>query len=149
MKPKAQSAIAFYDGSNIAFNERYFDVAKINEAYAECVKSGFHPSNGNKTAMQAVAAHEYGHALTDFAALKMGGARTPTIDEAATRIVKEARTMTSHRGVVQLARGVSVYATHSNAEAVAEAVADVYCNGGKAAKESRAIVEVLNRYLKR
>ena len=35
------------------------------------------------------------------------------------------------------------------AEALAEAFADVYCNGSKASKESKAIVDVMNSYLKK
>ena len=94
--------------------------------------------------MQAVVAHEFGHAANDAAARKMG----VSLDEAATRIVSEARKGSGHRGVVQMARAISEYATKSNAEAVAEAFCDVYCNGAKAAAESRAIVNVLNRYIK-
>lgn len=47
-----------------------------------------------------------------------------------------------------MASKISGYATHSNAEAVAEAIADVYCNGKKAKSESKAIVNVMNKYLK-
>ena len=50
--------------------------------------------------------------------------------------------------VVQMAKKISTYATHSNAEAIAEAFSDVYCNGKKAHKESQAIVNVINSYLK-
>lgn len=142
---KSKNTMAYYDGSNIAFNESYFSKAKIEKSYDDCVKSGFHPSKGNKTALEAVAAHELGHGLTDKVAAKMG---ISGIDNAATKIVNEARTKTKHRGVVQLAGKISGYATHSNAEAVAEAFADVYCNGRKAKSESRAIVDVVNSYLK-
>ena len=149
LKPKAAGTIAFYDGQNIAINQSYFDINRVDKAYADCVKNGFHPSNGNKTAMQAVAAHEYGHALTDFAANKMGIKGIGALDQAANKIVNEARKLTSHRGVVIMSRKISEYATYSNAEAVAEAVSDVYCNGSKAHAESRAIVSVLNGYLKK
>ena len=144
MKP-GTSAIAYYDGSNIGLNTRYANASRMNKAYDDCVSDGFHPKRGNKTGAEAVAAHEIGHALTDAAAKKMG---VYSIDEAATRIVTQARKSTSHRGVVQMAAKISRYATHSNAEAVAEAFADVYCNGSKAAAESRAIVATLNGYIK-
>lgn len=147
------NVLAYYDGSNIAFNQSYLKGETMTKAYDACVSSGFHPSRGNKTALQAVAAHELGHGLTDAVAAKMGlpalgagGVRR--IDAAATRIVNEARKTTKHRGVVQMASKISKYATHSNTEAVAEAFADVYCNGKKARSESRAIVDVVNRYLK-
>ena len=146
MDAAGASTLAYYDaGGNIAFNEAYFNSAKINKAYADCVKQGFHPSNGKKTAAQAIAAHELGHKLTADAAVKMGMNGFGSLDGAATKIVKEARTQTKHRGVVQMSSKISKYATASNAEAIAEAVSDVYCNGKKARAESRAIVNVLNK----
>ena len=138
-------AMAYYDGTNIGFNEAYASTKVLNKAYADCVKSGFHPSNGNKSPAEAVASHELGHALTDAVGKKMGGL---DIDRASDRIVKEAKKQTGHRGVVQMANKISTYATHSNAEAIAEAFSDVYCNGKKAHKESKAIVNVINSYLK-
>lgn len=142
LKPKA-SAIAYYDGSNIAVNSKFMKADRLDTAYDECVKQGFHPSKGNKTAMQAVASHEFGHAINDAIGKKMG----MDIDSSATKIVNEARKQTKHRGVVQMASKISGYATHSNAEAIAEAVSDVYCNGKKARSESRAIVNVVKSYL--
>lgn len=141
---EAQGVLGYYDGSNIAINDRYLDSAAMTKAYADSVKSGFHPSNGNKTAIQAVAAHEFGHAATDAVAAKLG----LTLEGAADRIVNEARQGSGHRGVVQMASKISKYATSSNAEAVAEAFCDVYCNGNKATKESHAIVSAMNKYLK-
>ena len=63
----------------------------------------------------------------------------------ADEIVKEARQTTGHRGVVKMASKISKYATVSNAEAVAEAFTDVYCNGGRAKRESIAIVNALDK----
>lgn len=142
LKSKA-NAIAYYDGENIAVNEKFMKSDTINKAYDECVKQGFHPSKGNKTAMEAVASHEFGHAINDAIGRKMG----LDIDSSATKIVNEARKQTKHRGVVQMASKISGYATYSNAEAIAEAVSDVYCNGKKARSESRAIVNVIKSYL--
>ena len=145
IKNKSNHTMAYYDGTNIGFNEAYASTKVLNKAYANCVKSGFHPSNGNKSPAEAVASHELGHALTDAVGKKMGGL---DIDRASDRIVKEAKKQTAHRGVVQMAKKISTYATHSNAEAIAEAFSDVYCNGKKAHKESQAIVNVINSYLK-
>ena len=145
IKSKKNHTMAYYDGTNIGFNEAYASTKVLNKAYADCVKSGFHPSNGNKSPAEAVASHELGHALTDAVGKKMGGL---DIDRASDRIVKEAKKQTGHRGVVQMAKKISTYATHSNAEAIAEAFSDVYCNGKKAHKESKAIVNVINSYLK-
>lgn len=145
---KSSGVLAYYDGANIAFNESYFNKATMERAYDMSVASGYHPSKGNKTALEAVAAHELGHGLTDAVADKMGIKGYSKLDDAATRIVNEARKKTGHRGVVQMSRKISEYATASNAEAIAEAFADVYCNGGKAKAESRAIVDVVKGYLK-
>ena len=145
LSPKAQSAIAYCSGDKIGWNKNFMDGKRLDSAYDDCVKSGFHPKRGKKSAAEAVAAHEIGHALTHEAGRKMGGL---DIDRASTRIVSEARKKTKHRGVVQMASKVSKYATESNAEAIAEAFSDVYCNGSRAKSESRAIVSVMNSYLK-
>lgn len=137
------NALGYYDGTNIAINDKYFNGA-MEDAYKACVEQGFHPSNGNKTGLQAVTAHEFGHAITDAVGAKVG---KTNIDDAATFIVNEARKSTKHKGVVQMASKISQYATASNAEAVAEAVCDVYCNGRKAKSESHAIVNVIKKYL--
>lgn len=139
------NAIAYYDGANIGWNKTFMSEKQLNNSYADCVKSGFHPSNGSRTPAEAVAYHELGHALTDAVGRKMG---VYDIDSASTRIVNEARKQTSHRGVVQMASKISGYATHSNAEAIAEAFADWKCNGSKAKAESKAIVKVVDGYLK-
>jgi hypothetical protein len=47
-----------------------------------------------------------------------------------------------------MASKISGYATESNAEAIAEAFADWKCNGKKARTESKAIVNVVDSYLK-
>ena len=148
MKGNGASVLAYYDGANIAFNQSYLKGDNMAKAYEQCIKSGYHPSNGNKTPLQAVAAHELGHGLTDAVAAKMGLSGLGRTNQAATNIVNEARKATKHRGVVQMASKISRYATSSNAEAVAEAFSDVYCNGKKARSESRAIVDVVNKYLK-
>ena len=141
LKPNS-GVLGYYDGSNIAINQEYFNDA-MNEAYQECVKMGFHPKSGSKSGTEAVLAHEFGHAINDAAARKLG----LSLDQAATQIVNEARKGTKHRGVVQMAAAISTYATSSNAETIAEAVSDVYCNGKRATAESRAIVDVLRKYL--
>ena len=144
IKGKDITTMAYSDGANIGFNSIYFEGGRMDNVYDDCVKSGFHPSRGNKTAMQAVASHEYGHVLTQKAGAKLG---IPDMDAAAKIIVDRARKTTSHKGSVSMAKNISGYAGHSNAECVAEAIADVYCNGRKASKESRAIVTTLNDIL--
>ena len=146
LAPAAQNVLGYYGNDKIAMNQRFMrNPTATNNAYDACVASGYHPSRGNKSGIEAVAAHEYGHALNDRIAQSMG----VSLDQAATNIVKEARKGTKHRGVVQLANAISRYATTSNAEAIAEAFADVYCNGSSAKAESRAIMGVVNKYLKK
>ena len=142
---KDSNTLAYSDGTDVGFNSKYFDGAKMEGAYDACVKAGFHPSKGSKTAMQAVASHEYGHVLTEQAAQRLG---VSGMDDAAKVIVDRATKKTSHKGSKSLAKKISGYAGHSNAECVAEAVADVYCNGRKASAESKAIVAELKGILK-
>ena len=148
LKPGSR-ALAYYDsGDNIAINEKYFNSAKMDSAYKKCVESGYHPSNGNKTALQAVVAHELGHKLTADIATKLSGHGFSGIDSASTNILKEALGKTKHTNISSLRSKISGYAKSSNAEAVAEAFSDVFCNGKKAKSESRAIVSVIDKYLK-
>lgn len=139
----ATGVLGFSDGDNIGINRRYFSEA-MNKAYDESIKAGYHPSRGDKTGLQAVLAHEMGHNLTMAVARKMGH---NNLDEAARVIVEKARQATKHRGVVQMASKISGYATANNAETVAEAMADVYANGSKATRESRAVMDVVRSYL--
>lgn len=151
MKKSGSRTMAYYDTEgNIAVNEKFFDPVVMNSAYDDCVSAGFHPSRGNKTGLQATAAHEYGHALADLVAKKMGkdiyGASDEIVNEArgvlASRIGKKGRTRTS-----DLQKMISGYAEKNNAETIAEAYSDVYCNGRRASVASRAVVDVLNKYL--
>ena len=142
---KDSTVMAYSDGTDIGFNSKYFNGVNMEGAYKACVDSGFHPSNGNKTAIQAVASHEYGHVLTEQAAKKLGAA---DMYDAAEIIVNRATAATKHRGSISFAKKISGYAGRSNAECVAEAIADVYCNGRKASTESKAIYKELKNILK-
>lgn len=145
LKGEGASTLAYYDGSNIAMNQSYFNKAKMESAYARCVQDGFHPSQGNKTALQAVASHELGHALTDAVGAKMGAIKGDT----ANAILKEAKKQGKFTGTVaDMAGRISGYAKFNARECIAEAFSDVYCNGSKAHKESQSIVNVMNKYLK-
>ena len=148
LKAKA-NALAYYNGEGIAINSNYLNSDKMNDVMKDCAESGFHPSMGNKSGMEAVVSHELGHALTDMVSVRMGNRQWVDFDKTSTAIVNEARKQTKHRGVVQMAGKISGYATHSNAEAIAEAIADCYCNGKKARAESKAIKSVIDKYLKK
>lgn len=145
---KDSSTMAYSDGTNIGFNTAYFDGTNMNGAYDASVASGFHPSRGKKSGMEAVASHEYGHVLTEKAAAKLGIKSVNSMDSAAKTIVDRAMKTTKQKSSMKMASNISGYAKSSYAECVAEAVADVYCNGSKAKAESRAIVNEINKILK-
>lgn len=117
----------------------------MNAAYDKCVKSNFHPPRGKKSGLEAVASHELGHRLTEEVGRKMGLGDWQ-LDRASSRLVKEAKKSLGYKTMSQVTSKISGYAKQNHAEAVAEAFADVYCNGKKAKKESSAIVNALNSY---
>lgn len=146
---KGSNTLAYYDaGDNIAINEKYFNSKNMSKAYADSVASGFHPSNGNKTALQAVVAHELGHKITEQVGAKMGQGGFFNIDKTANSIVGQAKKGSGHKTVASFRSAISGYAKKNNAECIAEAFSDVFCNGKKAKKESRAVVTVIDKYLK-
>ena len=150
MKGAAKTRVmAYYDGQNVAINENYFDAGKMTSAYDDCVAKGFHPSRGDKTGIEAVTAHELGHMLTDKVGAKMGyDTNLTTLNTVAGAILNEAKGEAGHKSINTMAAKISGYAKKNHAETIAEAFCDVYCNGNKATKESTAIVNVINRYLK-
>ena len=141
--------MAYYDADgNLALNEKYMNSEGMNRAYDAAVKNGFHPSRGGKSGIEAVAAHEYGHALTDLAAQRMGLGGFGGIEETSRQIVERARKKTRQKTNLNFAKRISGYAQYNFAECVAESVSDWYCNGGRAKKESRAVMAVLNNILR-
>ena len=145
---KDSATMAFSDGEIMGFNSKYFDGVNMEKAYDACVAQGFHPSRGNKSAMEAVGDHEGGHIATMRAAAKLGYTGPNSMDRAAETIVNRAMPKVGSKSSMKMATKISGYAKTSYAECVAEAVADVSCNGSRASAESRAIVEVLKGILK-
>lgn len=146
---KKGNVLAYFDSDgNVAVNAKFLDTAKMNESYDKCVKNGYHPSRGNKSGIEAVTAHEFGHKMTESAGAKMNLKGFSNLDRAADKIVLEARGQSGHKNVSTMRKKISGYASQNNAECIAEAFADVYCNGNKAKRESKAVVNVLNKYLK-
>lgn len=143
MKP-GTGVLAYYDGEGIAINNEYLNSDTMNTVYKKSVESGFHPSNGLKTGMEAVVSHELGHAVNGIIADRMG----ISLDASAERIVNEAMKNTKHKSVSTFQSKISGYAKHNYAETVAEAMADCYCNGKKARSESKAIQKVVDKYMK-
>lgn len=141
--------MAYYDSQgNLAINRAYFDSDAMNKAYDSCVASGFHPSRGNKTGIEATAAHEMGHRLTDVAGQKAGDGEW-ALDKTSNSIIAEAKRRMGAKSVEDVRKSVSGYARSDNAEAIAEAFSDVYCNGNNASRASRTIVGVLDEWLRR
>lgn len=137
--------MAFYGSERIGVNERYFDSKKCDKFMDEAIESGWHPSRGNKTGIEALTAHEAGHMVNDAAAKKMN----MSLHDAAHHIVNEANASYGrHSKARDFASRISGYATFNRAETIAEAFADVYCNGSNAKSESIAVVNVLNKYTK-
>lgn len=142
----ATGTLGFWSPSDgrLALNKRYTDVQRMNEVYDKAVESGYHPTRGIKTAVEAVTYHEMGHALTDSLASKMG---VSSLDQASEKIVNDAYKATRGRGGTKAWAGkISGYAKESYAECVAEAVSDYYCNGRRASANSRAIMAELRKY---
>lgn len=124
----------------LAIAKKYTDVDKMNRIYDQ--GGEYHPSRGNKSAVEAVTLHEMGHALNDHIAAKMG----TDLDSAAKSIVNNAYKNSKATGGTKAWAGkISGYATESNAECIAEAVCDWYCNGNRANSASKAIMSELRR----
>lgn len=140
------STLGFYGGGRLGMNQYYTDAGRMDTAYDQAVKDGFHPSRGNKGAVEAVTYHEMGHALTDYLAQKNG---VKDLHEMSAEVVKKAYKKSGLKGGnMGLAKQISGYAQKNYAECVAEAVADYYCNGKKASKASRLIMDELRAYNK-
>lgn len=149
----ARTVMAFWNSAGeLGINKNFGDIDKMARAYEGSVKSGFHPSQGNKTAEQAVIAHELGHSLTTLAQQKTGA---KSFDDVAKRIMKDSQKILNkqagkrkYQGTNKIANAISKYAKENNAECIAEATADVYCNGRKAKAESKAVVQALRNLIK-
>lgn len=138
------STLGFYGDGTVALNQEYTDIDKMNAIYDAAIATGYHPSRGDKNGTEAVAFHEMGHALTDHIGKKMG---MMNLDDAAQKIVDDAyKAIHGTGGTKAWAGNISGYAQDSYAECVAEAVADWYCNGDKASKQSKAIMSQLKKY---
>ena len=140
----ARRVLGYYGDGGVALNTNYTNIDKMNATYDAAVKSGYHPSRGNKSGTEAVTYHELGHALTDNIASKLG---MKSLDASSKKIVEDAyKNSKAKGGTLAFGGRISGYAKKSNAECVAEAVADYYCNGNKASKESKAIMKELKKY---
>lgn len=138
------NTLGCYGNGTLTMNKNYTNVDKMNAVYDNAVKSGYHPSRGDKNGTEAVTYHEMGHAITDHIAVKLG---EKNLDGASKRIVNDAYKASKGTGGTKAWAGkISGYAQENYAECVAEAVTDFYCNGNKAKSQSKAIMRELKKY---
>lgn len=128
-----------YGNNELIMNKRYVKNANLTKAMKEGAKSGYHPKIGKKTGAEAVAAHEIGHRLGEVASKKAGITERELVARAAKNVGIKTSNMAGH---------ISGYARSNYGETIAEASADVYCNGKRASKASRAIMSEVKKILK-
>lgn len=132
------STLGAYGGNTLFMNEKYIKNAYLTTAMQSSAKSGFHPSIGNKTGAEAVASHELGHRLGEVAAEKAKISQKDIVARAAKKTGIKTENMAGH---------ISKYARENYHETIAEAYADVFCNGKKANRVSKAIVKEVKSIL--
>lgn len=132
-----RSTLGAYGGDTLYMNQQYIRNKNLTEAMKNT--NGFHPSIGNKTGAEAVASHEIGHRLGEVAAKKAGISQQDIVARAASKVGIKTENMAGH---------ISKYARSNYAETIAEASADVFCNGKNANKVSRAIMAEVKSILK-
>lgn len=131
------STLGAYGGDTLYMNEKYVRNANLTAAMQNT--NGFHPGIGNKTGAEAVASHEIGHRLGEIAAQRAGISEKDIVARAGSKIGIKTENMAGH---------ISKYARSNYSETIAEASADVFCNGKKASKASRAIMSEVKSILK-
>lgn len=125
-----------YGGNTLYMNEKYVTNANLTEAMKNA--GTYHPSIGNRTGAEAVAAHEIGHRLGEVAARKAGISERDIVERAAKTIGIKTNNMAGY---------ISGYARTAYGETIAEACSDVFCNGSKASKASIAISNEIKKIL--
>lgn len=133
------SALGASDGQTVYMNDKFVKNNNMTQAMKASADSGFHPKIGNKTGAEAVTAHELGHFLSARAMEKAGISER----EIVARASKELGVKTNN-----VASMISGYARYNYAETIAEASADVFCNGRGASKASIAIMSEIKKILK-
>ena len=126
-----------YGNDTLIMNQKYVKNANLTKAMQNT--DGFQPSIGNKTGAEAVAAHEIGHRLGEVAAKKAGISEREIVARAGKNVNIKTENMAGH---------ISKYARSNYGETIAEASSDVFCNGSKASKASKAIMAEVKKILK-
>lgn len=131
------STLGAYGGNTLYMNEQYVKSKNLTTAMKNT--DGFHPSIGNKSGAEAVAAHEIGHRLGEVAAQKAGISEKEIVARAGKKVNIKTENMAGH---------ISKYARTNYSETIAEASSDVYCNGKNASQASQAIMKEVKTILK-
>ena len=133
-----RGTLGAYGGDTLYMNQKYIRNKNLTKAMQNT--DGFHPSIGNKTGAEAVAAHEFGHRLGEVAAKRAGISEKDIVARAGKKINVKTENVAGH---------ISGYARSNYGETIAEAISDVYCNGNTASKASIAISNELKGILKK
>ena len=134
-----RNALGAYGGNTLYMNEKYIKNKNLTSAMKDAERSGYHPKLNGKTGAEAVAAHELGHRLGEVASQKAKISEKDIVARAAKKTGIKTENMAGH---------ISGYARSNYGETIAEAYADVYCNGKKASRASRAIVNEVKSIVK-
>ena len=132
-----RTTLGAYGGNTLYMNRRYVSNRNLTDAMRDT--NGFHPGIGNKTGAEAVAAHEIGHRLGEVAAQRAGISEREIVARAGKAVKINTANMAGH---------ISGYARSNYGETIAEASADVFCNGRNASKASIAIMDEIKKILK-
>lgn len=127
------------DGYTVYMSRKYAANNNMTQAMKDAEKAGFHPKLGGKTGAEAVTAHELGHYLSRQATQKSKLSEREIVERAAKKVGIKTNYMASK---------ISKYARYNYSETIAEASADVYCNGRRASKASRAIMAEIKSILR-
>lgn len=133
------SALGASDGYTVYMSDKYVSNNNMTKAMQSAAESGFHPKLGNKTGAEAVTAHELGHYLSRVATQRAKISERELVERAAKKVGLK---------VNRMASTISGYARYNYSETIAEASADVYCNGRRASKASQAIMSEIKSILK-
>lgn len=133
------SVLGAYGGNTLYMAEKYIKNTELTNVMKQAAKDGYHPSIGNFSGAEAVTAHEIGHRMGEVAAQKLGVSQEAIVAAAAKKIGIKTENMAGF---------ISGYARSNYGETIAEASADVYCNGSKASKASKAIMAEVKAALK-
>ena len=131
-----EGVLGAYGGDTLFMNEKYVKNQNLTAAMKNT--NGFHPPIGSKTGAEAVASHEIGHRLGEIASNKANITQKDIVARAAKKIGLKTENMAGH---------ISKYARSNYGETIAEASADVFCNGKRASRASKAIMKEVKSIL--